>query len=41
MRISGGDGICGLWCLDSSIATDRVFEMVGLVKALLLLLFTV
>ena len=41
MRIRGGEGMCGLWCLLSSIATDRVLGTDGLVKALLLLLLTV
>ena len=29
-RIRGGEGRWGLWCLVSSIATDRVVEMEGL-----------
>ena len=30
MRIRGGEGRWGLWCLVSSMATDRVVEMEGL-----------
>ena len=30
IRISGGEGRWGLWCLVSSIATDSVVEMEGL-----------
>jgi hypothetical protein len=41
MRMRGGDGMWGLWCLVSSMATDSVLGMEGLVKGLLLLRLTV